>query len=63
MKQEAEVLVEAEVEEGEAAAGAAVGAAVTAPHWVWTVFGHQLEQPSGQGYFQDSLGTWGFSRC
>lgn len=43
-------------------AEAGVVAAMTVPHWIWSVFGHQLEQKSGQGYFQDSLEAWQFSR-
>lgn len=57
-------------EQGEEAVGVGVGVvveeeeevvAVTVPHWIWNVFDHQLEQKPGQGYFHDSLDTWGFS--
>ena len=38
-------------------------AAATVPHWIWSVFGHQLEQSSGR-YFQNSPDPRGFShRC
>lgn len=35
---------------------------VTIPPRRWSACGHQLEQKSERGYFQDSLETWGFSR-
>lgn len=44
------------------AEGEEVVLAVTVPHWIYSVFGHQLEQKSERGSFQDSLETWGFSR-
>lgn len=50
------------VEEGEEGEGEEVAVEVTIPHWVWSVSGHLLEQKSGQGCFQSSLETWGFSR-
>lgn len=49
-------VVEAVVE-GEVVAG------VTVPHWIWSVFGHQLEQRPGQGYFQGSPDGRGLSHC
>lgn len=42
-------------------ARAGVVAVMTVPHWICSVFGHQLEQKSGQGYFQDSLEARQFS--
>lgn len=52
-----------EVVEAVEAMGARAGivAVMTVPHWICSVFGHQLEQKSGQGYFQDSLEARQFS--